>query len=261
MKNLQLIPNEYFDIYLRNQKLTLQKHFDRIQRKDHNKKTFDLYMTISAVYSSNIEGNEIDLSSFIKYTQINVNKKTKSYKQIEDLINAYEFAKSNTLCLSNLLAAHDLLSKTLIDDFLHRGKLRSKKVMVINNNTGEVVYNAASPAIVKTEMNKLFDDIELLINKKLSIDQVFYFASMIHLVFVNIHPFVDGNGRTARLIEKWFLASKLNQDAWFIKSEQLYFRRLKSYYKNIQTGRTYETIDYNRSIPFLLMLPMALRLK
>ncbi|MBL0098191.1 MAG: Fic family protein [Bacteroidetes bacterium] len=34
---------------------------------------------------------------------------------------------------------------------------------------------------------------------------------MIHLVFVKIHPLNDGNGRSARLIEKWFLAQKLGK--------------------------------------------------
>ncbi|WP_220392957.1 Fic family protein [Chitinophaga lutea] len=34
---------------------------------------------------------------------------------------------------------------------------------------------------------------------------------MIHLVFVKIHPRADGNGRSARLLEKWFLAVKLGK--------------------------------------------------
>jgi Fic family protein len=30
-----------------------------------------------------------------------------------------------------------------------------------------------------------------------------------------------GNGRTARLLEKWFLAEKLGAKAWFVESETL----------------------------------------
>jgi Fic family protein len=32
---------------------------------------------------------------------------------------------------------------------------------------------------------------------------------LIHLRLAQIHPFRDGNGRAARLIEKWFVAEKL----------------------------------------------------
>ena len=42
--------------------------------------------------------------------------------------------------------------------------------------------------------------IDLLLKNELTVDEVFYYAAYIHLVFVNIHPFVDGNGRATRLI-------------------------------------------------------------
>jgi Fic family protein len=84
---------------------------------------------------------------------------------------------------------------------------------------------------------------------------------MIHLVFVKIHPFADGNGRSARLLEKWFLSQKLGSTAWFIPSEKLYQTRLRSYYKNVDIGKDYSSINFDLSIPFLLMLPMALTIK
>ncbi len=58
-------------------------------------------------------------------------------------------------------------------------------------------------------MEKIWNDITILLKQKLSPEEIFYYASYIHLVFVNIHPFTDGNGRAARLLEKWFLAEKL----------------------------------------------------
>lgn len=109
-------------------------------------------------------------------------------------------------------------------------------------------------------MTKLFDDIELLLSTELTINQVFYFASMLHLIMVQIHPFADGNGRCSRLIEKWFLSEKLGVNAWFIQSERLCQKRISSYYKNAYLGDHYDTINYDYSVPFLLMFPIALRL-
>ena len=66
------------------------------------------------------------------------------------------------------------------------------------------IYTGAPVSIVVEETKKLFSDISILRKRELTNSEVFYFASMIHLVFVKIHPFADGNGRSARLLEKWF---------------------------------------------------------
>ena len=97
---------------------------------------------------------------------------------------------------------------------------------------------------------------------KLTINEVFFFAAMIHLVFVKIHPWNDGNGRSARLIEKWFLAQKLGDKAWFVQSEKKYYQQHQTYYKNILLlGLEYLDLDYSQALPFLLMLPNSISSK
>ncbi len=86
------------------------------------------------------------------------------------------------------------------------------------------------------------------------VGQVFYHAALLHLIFVHIHPFQDGNGRMARLAEKWFLASHLGNTVWHIPSEQFYQQHRADYYNNIKIGLNYYTLDYRRCIPFLSML-------
>lgn len=82
-------------------------------------------------------------------------------------------------------------------------------------------------------MNYLFDDITELLSKKLTESEVFYYASLIHLMFVHVHPFTDGNGRLARILEKWFLSSILGIEFWKISSEQFYKENRNEYYKHI----------------------------
>ena len=80
----------------------------------------------------------------------------------------------------------------------------------------------------------------------------FYYASMLHLVFVKIHPFQDGNGRTARLLEKWFLIEKIGQKAIAVQLEKNYYKHLKDYYANIRKlGLEYEVLDCGKSLDFL----------
>ena len=93
-----------------------------------------------------------------------------------------------------------------------------------------------------------------LLNSNLNFQEVFYYASLIHLIFVKIHPFQGGNGRTARLIEKWFLFEKLGKTATSVQLEKNYYLNLEKYYLNIKIlGLEYEELDYSRAINFLLM--------
>jgi len=79
------------------------------------------------------------------------------------------------------------------------------------------------------------------------------------LVFVKIHPFQDGNGRTARLIEKWFLIEKIGQKAISIQLGKNYFKRLNDYYFNIKKlGLEYEELDYRKSLDLLLMTVLGI---
>ena len=131
--------------------------------------------------------------------------------------------------------------------------------MYVTTKDGRIEYIAASPFEVREAMERLYWDIDLLLKKDLSIEDALYFASMIHLVFVKIHPWNDGNGRSARLLEKWFLARKLGEKAWFVQSEKYYYVHHQNYYDNIRVlGLEYDLLDYSRAMPFLLMLQEAL---
>ena len=109
-------------------------------------------------------------------------------------------------------------------------------------------------------MDKFYADLVLLLNLELTISEVFFFASMIHLVFAKIHPWNDGNGRSGRSLEKWFLAQKLGSKAWFIQSEKYYYTQHETYYDNIRAlGLEYPDLDYSKALSFLLMLPKSVR--
>jgi len=103
-----------------------------VENFDFSDKHIDLgYSTqASAVYSSNIEGNSIDLNSFMNY-KLSKDKfmPTKEIEEIEDLITAYEFAQNNKLNESNFLECHKIFSKTLLIKS-KRGKYRIEKVGV-----------------------------------------------------------------------------------------------------------------------------------
>lgn len=55
-------------------------------------------------------------------------------------------------------------------------------------------------------------------------------AAVIHFYFAYVHPYFDGNGRTARLMHLWFLIQKGYQSALFIPFSGLIEKSRKAYY-------------------------------
>ena len=213
---------------------------------------FEFYKSISSVYSSKIEGEDIDFDSYYKHKFLKVKFKPDYTRKADDLFSAYDFIDDNPLNLKNVRKAHSVLSANLLPKS-QQGLIRTNPMFVINSDD-QIDYVAASPEIVNQELDKLFHDIEILVANDLDAFEVFYYASLIHLVFVKIHPFQDGNGRTARLIEKWFLIEKMGQKAASVQLEKNYFKHLKEYYSNIKVlGLEYDDLDYNNALDFLLM--------
>lgn len=219
--------------------------------------TFDYLTKSSAVYSSNIEGNSIDLNSYMNY-EMNKNmfKAGKEIEEIEDLIAAYNFAQSKPLNEDNFLTCHKVFSKTLLIKS-KQGKYRTEAVGVFGKSG--LAYMAIEPEFVAKEMSVLFQDINTLMSEHLDKTEVFYFASLIHLRLAHIHPFRDGNGRAARLLEKWFVAEKLGKHFWKIPSEAFYKRNLAKYYETINLGMNFYELNYDKCIGFLEMLPNCLK--
>lgn len=211
----------------------------------------------SAVFSSNIEGSTVDLNSFMN-SQLSKEafKPEKQIQEIENLVRAYEFAKTNQLNEKNLLYAHFLASKTLlIQD--KQGVYRNDRMGVFDNSG--LVYLAVEPQFVQEKMNELFEDISTLCTQKLSVEEAFYHASLVHLECAHIHPFWDGNGRMARLLEKWFLSEKMNGRTWKLQSEKYYKEHLTEYYSNINLGENFYDLNYDGCVPFLRMLACSLQ--
>jgi len=121
------------------------------------------------------------------------------------------------------------------------------------------VYLAVEDQYVEGYMNDLFTQISSITMTNATVEEILYYASLIHLRFVHIHPFVDGNGRAARLLEKWFLATMLGNNYWNLLSEKYYKENQLDYYNNINLGVNFYELNYSLCIPFLLMLPGVFR--
>lgn len=254
----RLIKQEHFKHWKSMLDIDIQAEFLAIEQINLEPHSFTFYTSVSVMSSSKIEGEQMEVDSYVKHKILNIEYLPELTQKPNDLYQAYLFANENSLNQANFLKAHKLIAAHLLPE-VQQDVIRKTEMLVMEYKTGRIQYEAAPLSTVNKLNSKLWDEIEELMNKDLTIEEVFYYASFIHLAFVNIHPFGDGNGRISRLLEKWFLAEKLGYRAWFIKSEKYYYKNINDYYKNLaRLGLFYEALDYEKSIPFLLMLPKSL---
>ncbi|MBU3978790.1 Fic family protein, partial [Patescibacteria group bacterium] len=96
------------------------------------------------------------------------------------------------------------------------------------------------------EMHKALDELEKFIHKD-DANLTLIKAALIHAQFETIHPFLDGNGRTGRMIITFYLWKEgfiekpvLFLSSYFKKYQELYYERLFGYHN----GKVSEWIDF-----------------
>jgi len=199
---------------------------------------------ISAYSSTSIEGNPLPLSevkrilrqapAHIRDTEKEVLNYNKALEHLREIS-----AQDHTVMTPNLiLDIHALVMEGLIEK--HRlGAFRREPVFVNNPRTRKLVYLPPDHGDVRSLMEDL---VSFVTKNKDAIDPLIL-AGIFHRQFVIIHPFIDGNGRTARLATKVLLA-RMGLDTFNLFSfENYYNKNVGKYFASIGLfGNYYEIV-------------------
>jgi len=195
---------------------------------------------VSAHASTSIEGNPLPL------TEVKIILKSQP-SQVRD--TEREVLNYNKALLS--LDKHTNLSLDLILDIQKQvtndlipandsGCFRNRPVVVNEPRSGKIAYIPPN----ETDVPKLTKDLINYININESKVDPFILAGIFHKQCVIIHPFMDGNGRTTRLITKVLLA-KIKLDTFNLFSfENYYNQNVTKYFQIVgEYGDYYELAD------------------
>lgn len=197
---------------------------------------------ISVHSSTSIEGNPLpltDVKRLIKNSPEKVRDTEKEVLNYNDALILINNHPEKTLNLNFILEIQRIVTDGLIDNF-NSGKIRQESVFVNNPKIRKVIYLPPDYQDVPKMMNELVD----YINDNKGIIDPLILAGIFHRQFVIIHPFIDGNGRTSRLITKKIL-SDMGLDTFNLFSfENYYNNNVTKYFENVGVfGNYYEVKD------------------
>ena len=199
---------------------------------------------ISAFASTSIEGNPIpltDVRKILKYTPVHIRDTekeilnyNKALKYLSTLVLKPKPITNVFICATQSIVIEGLMGKKNI------GKFRVDPVVVNNPQKKKIAYIPPNASDVTTLMNDLIQYLEKEYN---TIDPLIL-AGIFHKQFVVIHPFMDGNGRTARLVTKYLLA-RMGLDTFQLFSfENYYNQNVTRYFSSVGVlGDYYDIVD------------------
>lgn len=203
--------------------------------------------------SVSIEGNPLDLRT-VQLATLEVGSTNPHRREASNTNRAYRLirrlaADPHVRIDEGLLR---LLNVTVLEGMpgpaaQRAGQWRLSAAMIINTSTGQFVYTGPPAEWVPGLMTGLVEQISRWQDQ----DSPEIAAAKAHCSLVSIHPFADGNGRSARLLADLMLAQAGCDAEGMIALTGAIFTRQADYYKALQQSQGPVFSEHVNATPFL----------
>ncbi len=193
-------------------------------------------------YSTRIEGNTLDLEQVArvvkqknKDTRIAVEEEVRNYWEALSFLSV-EKLKNTQITEAFIQRLHAIIvqhgSGRKLARSLYRGAMPPGVLFAVyDNRTKMPEYippeHSDVPLLMKSFVEWVQHEQSIPVPVK---------AAIATFQFLTIHPFEDGNGRTARALASYILATANYDVKGFHSMEEYYFEDLQGYYRNLQMG-------------------------
>jgi len=207
----------------------------------------------SAHSSTSIEGNRLSLEQVSELAlgrEVMASRKDKQevLNYLKVLENLGRLVDGQEISEKNILNIHKMLTKDTLENPADCGVYRNRYVVVGNRLTGEVIFRPPDNEDVPILMGNLVEWLNSSEAKEL--DAVIE-AGIAHYEFVRIHPFVDGNGRTARVLASLILFLRGFDIKQFFCLDDYYDSDRQAYYRALQSVDP-KTLDLTRWLEYFV---------
>jgi Fic family protein len=195
--------------------------------------------------STSIEGNMLNLRQVEALCQHKkIDAPARDVYEVQNYLKALRHItkiveKKHAISEKVILKIHQLVTdKTLPDE--QSGHYRKGMVYVVKRRLGfpdQIIYTAATPQKVPQLVTDLINWIREPQTQEINPVVV---AGIVHQEIAAIHPFADGNGRTARAVATLILYQRGYDFRKLFALEDYYNNNRPEYYKAINIGEAYE---------------------
>ncbi len=196
-------------------------------------------------HSTEIEGNQLNLGQVeALYAKKKIDAPDRDIYEVKNYLNVLKFiektvAEKQPITEKVILKIHKLVAdKTLAPRFC--GHFRQGPIYVVRRRFGmpqETLYTGPEAKQVPRLIAEFITWLKESEEKEISPVIV---AAIAHMEIAAIHPFNDGNGRTARALATLILYKRGYDFRHLFALEDYYNTDRPSYYKAINLGKTYE---------------------
>jgi Fic family protein len=186
-------------------------------------------------YSTAIEGNRMTGEEVERFIKANLKPKERDELEIVGYYNALEYVQD--IASKGAIITEEVI-KTIHALVMNGGKkgkptpYRDGQNVIRDSKSGLIVYMPPEAKDVPVLMKQLTKWIEA---EKSNIP-IPILASIAHYQFATIHPYYDGNGRTARLLTTLILHLNGYDMKGIYSLEEYYAKDLGSYYEALTVG-------------------------
>ena len=196
-------------------------------------------LILESHHSTHIEGTALSLEQAksilegkkVKGVSRDDERELLSYKKAMDFLSKY-LGKDDPVSEGIVRELHKILVKGVRGENADPGNYRKIQNYVVNSRTREIAYTPPGPLDVPHLMREFTE----WINKAEDMSPILI-AGISQFQFVHIHPFIDGNGRTARLLSTLILYKTGYDFKRLFTISEYYDKDRPAYYQAIQTVR------------------------
>ena len=186
-------------------------------------------------YSTQIEGNHLSLKQ-VETTLYSDNNKVKEYqghdeKEVKAYYNAINYMEKYLDSSSPFTENFIQKVHSIIEGSKKNIPYRNEQNAIYDTSDGSLVYLPPETKDVPIMMK----DLIAWVNDNIDKLPTPIVAGLFHYQFVTIHPYFDGNGRTARLITSYIMRKFGYSLKGIYSLEEYYAKNLRDYYKALAT--------------------------